>query len=86
MAASLAGEARGITLHPIRLGIAIANLSRGKDALQKTLPEALDGLADAGNFGDVDARAYDHGQDALLGRLSLHLTAIGPHHGANVGR
>ena len=54
------GEARGIALEAIRLGIAIANLSRSVDALQKAVPEALDGLADAGDFGDVDARAYDH--------------------------
>ncbi len=36
-----------------------------KNALQKTVSKALDGLADAGNFGDVDACAYDHSQDYL---------------------
>src|ERR1700730_16313887 len=56
----LGGEACGIALEPVRLRIAIAHLCRCEDALQETLPEALHGLADAGNFGDVDARAYDH--------------------------
>src|SRR6266566_5831069 len=60
----LGGEARGVTLHAICLGIAISNLSRGEDTLQKALPEALDGLANARDFGDVDARAYDHVRDA----------------------
>src|SRR5206468_11349042 len=58
----LGGEARGITLHAIGLGIAIPNFSGSINALQEALPETLDGLADAGNFGDVDARAYDHDQ------------------------
>src|SRR5579863_2055153 len=56
----LGGETRCITLETIGLGIAVENFSRGEDALQKTVPEALNGLADAGNFGDVDACAYDH--------------------------
>ena len=54
------GEAGRVTLHPIRLGIAIANLAGRENTLQKTLSEALDGTADAGDFGDVDACAYDH--------------------------
>src|ERR1035441_169518 len=58
-------EASRVTLHAICLGIAIAHLSRSVDALQKTLAETLDGLADAGNFCDVDACAYDHDADAL---------------------
>src|SRR6201987_5770854 len=59
------GEACGIALEPVRLRIAISHLSRSEDALQKTLPEALHRLADAGNFGDVDARAYDHERSPL---------------------
>src|ERR1700676_2405849 len=54
------GEACGIALEPVRLRIAIAPLSRGEDALQKTLPEALHRLADAGNFGDVDPLPTAH--------------------------
>jgi hypothetical protein len=61
----LGGETRGIALEAIRLRIAIADLSGGEDALQETLPEALDGLADARDFRDVDARAYDHGRDSF---------------------
>src|SRR5271165_372300 len=56
----LGGEARGITFESIHLGIAVTHLAGGEDALQKTVSESLNGLADAGNFGDVDARAYDH--------------------------
>src|ERR1700741_815725 len=74
------GEARGIALEPVRLRIAIAHLSRGEDALQKTLPEALHRLADAGNFGDVDARAYDHEPGPLaLKFTATDLTATGLH-------
>src|ERR1700686_1565499 len=39
----LGGEARRIALEAICLGIAIAHLARGEDALQETLPEALEG-------------------------------------------
>src|SRR5450432_846141 len=56
----LGGEARGVTLEAVSLGIAVANLSRREDALQKAVPKALNGLPDARNFSDVDARAYDH--------------------------
>jgi hypothetical protein len=56
----LGRETRGITLEAIRLGIAIANLFRGKYALEKARSEAFDGLADARNLGDVNACAYDH--------------------------
>src|SRR5579864_945624 len=74
------GEARGIALEPVRLRIAIAHLSRGEDALQKTLPETLNRLADAGNFGDVDARAYDHERSPLaLKSTATDLTATDPH-------
>src|ERR1700686_3886560 len=74
------GEACGIALEPVRLRIAIAHLSRGEDALQKTLPEALHRMADAGNFGDVDARAYDHERSPLaLKFTATDLTATGLH-------
>jgi hypothetical protein len=57
----LGSEARGITLDAIGLGVAIANLFGCVNALEETLSEALNGLADARNFRDVDAGAYDHG-------------------------
>src|ERR1700676_633150 len=70
----LGGEAGGIALHTIRLRIAIANLSGGKDALQETLPETLNGLSNARNFGDVDPCAYDH---VCVCTFGLNLTADG---------
>jgi hypothetical protein len=59
----LGGEASSVALEAIRLRIAIANLSLSENPLKKTLPEALNGLAYAGNFGDVDAGAYNHVRD-----------------------
>src|SRR5579862_120032 len=53
-------ESRSITLKAVRLRVAIANLPGSKNALYETVAKALDGLADAGNLGDIDACAYDH--------------------------
>src|SRR5947209_19877883 len=61
----LGGEARGITLKTIRFRVAVADLAWGENAVKKTLAEALDGLTDAGYFGNVDARAYDHEREVL---------------------
>src|SRR5579862_2039570 len=54
------GVAGGITFYAIGLRLAIANLAGRVDPLQEPVAEALDGLANAGNFRDVDARANYH--------------------------
>src|SRR5207244_3528082 len=41
--------------------LAVPNLAVGKNAVEKTVPEALEGCADARDFGNVDAGADDHG-------------------------
>src|SRR5690349_21670869 len=56
----LGREARGVTLEAVGLGVAVANLPRRVDPLEKSVPKALDGLPDTRNFSDIDARAYDH--------------------------
>src|ERR1700689_4315978 len=55
------GEAGCISLCAIRLRIAIANLTLGKDAMQEALPEARNGCRDARHFRDVNSGADDHG-------------------------
>jgi hypothetical protein len=45
---------------PIRLGIAIANLTLGKNTLHKANTEALDRISDARHFRNIDAGANDH--------------------------
>src|SRR3979490_2212654 len=52
----LGGKARGVPLDPICLGITVADFSGSKNALHKAFSEALDRMADARNFGDIDAR------------------------------
>jgi hypothetical protein len=59
----LGGEAGGVTLHAVRLGIAVSHLSSGKNALQKARPETLNRAPDAGDFGNIDTGAYDHVRD-----------------------
>src|SRR5579864_2721360 len=54
------GEASGVTLDAVGLRIAVANLARGEDALEKAAAETLDRLADARNLSDVDPGANDH--------------------------
>ena len=56
----LGSEARGIAFEAVGLWSRSSGSLRGVNALQKALAEALDGLADARNFRDVDACAYDH--------------------------
>src|SRR5690242_6722604 len=58
-------EAGGIAFESVGLGIAITNLSRRVDALEKPVSKSLDRLPDARNFSDVDACAYDHIQNNL---------------------
>src|SRR2546423_15487610 len=57
----LGRKSRRIPFHSIRLGIAVANLALSKDSPHKAISEAFNGVANAGNFGDVDASANDHG-------------------------
>jgi hypothetical protein len=54
------GEAGGIALVSIGLGIAITALAFGEDAVQEAVPESLDGFGDAGDFSDIDSGSYDH--------------------------
>src|SRR5205807_3078307 len=51
---------RRVSLHAVRLRITVANFALGKDSPYKAISEALDGVANAGNFSDVDASANDH--------------------------
>ena len=54
------GEASGIALELTGLRFAVLDFPVGKDSIQEAFAKALDGFADAGNFGDVDAGAEDH--------------------------
>src|SRR6266852_4054857 len=56
----LRSKSRRIALDAICLGIAIANFALSKNSPYKAISEALNGVANAGNFGDVDASANDH--------------------------
>ncbi len=56
------GEASGVALCLVGFGFAIANLFGREDALEKTTPEALDGLGDPPDFRDIDTGADDHGR------------------------
>lgn len=54
------GEARGEALCECGFGAAIGDLLVGKDALQKAVAVAFDGVRDARYFDEVDSRAHQH--------------------------
>src|ERR1700676_2117105 len=55
----LSSETRGIALHAVGFGIAIAPFTRSINALQKALAKAFDRLPNARNLCDVNASAND---------------------------
>jgi hypothetical protein len=64
------GEPCGITLHSIRLGIAVTALARGKDPLQKSFSEAINRLPDARDLSDIDACADNHRESESYSKRS----------------
>src|SRR5437667_4070079 len=54
------GESGSVTLHAIRLRIAIANLAVSKDSSHEALTKPHNGLRDAGNLRYVNAGANNH--------------------------
>jgi hypothetical protein len=54
------GKARGKTFGGVLFTLALPNLLLGKDASQKAIAKARDGLRDARNFTDVHSGSYDH--------------------------
>ena len=57
----LGGEAGGIAFRRGWLSTRNTDFALGENAAQEAVPEALDGFANARNFGDVDAGADNHG-------------------------
>src|SRR5436305_4331431 len=53
-------ESRRIALHAIRFRVAVTDFSGREDALEKSDAKALNGLADARNFSDIDTSADNH--------------------------
>src|SRR5277367_3869585 len=64
------GEARGITFETGDFLFAIPDFAIGENAAQKTVPETLDALTDARNFGDVHTSADNH-TDMLIANLQF---------------
>src|ERR1700722_1683253 len=62
------GEARGIAFERGDFLFAVSNFALGENAAQKTVPETLDALTDARNFGDVHTSADNH-TDMLIANL-----------------
>src|SRR3984885_103000 len=60
------GKARGIALDAVGLGIAVADLTLGKDPAQKAVAEASDRRFDAWHFRDIDAAADNHSETLTL--------------------
>src|SRR5512146_2514435 len=56
----LGSKARGEAFVLVSLGLAVTDLSRGKDAVEKARAVTLDGGLHARNFGDVYSHADDH--------------------------
>ena len=54
------GKSSGVTFEASGFGFAIADFTFGEDSVKETIAETGDGRADARDFGDVDAGAYDH--------------------------
>src|SRR5205085_1850748 len=54
------GKARGKPFDRVLLALAIPNLLLGKDAMQKTIAEARNGLRDARNVADVHSGSDNH--------------------------
>ena len=56
-ASFFSGKAGSVTFEASGFSFAVEDFAFGEDAMQKTFTETLDGLANAGDFGDVDAGA-----------------------------
>src|SRR5271157_5701674 len=54
------GEASGVALCFVRFRLAVPDFCRSENALQKPLPEALDGRRDAIHLRNVNAGSNDH--------------------------
>lgn len=56
----LGSKPRGKTFNRVLLALAVTNLHRSKNALQKSIAEAGYGGSDPGDFADIDSDADDH--------------------------
>jgi hypothetical protein len=54
------GEAGGVTLKTVGLALAVLDFAFRKDATKEAVAEAFDALANAVDFGDINAGAEDH--------------------------
>ena len=53
-------ESCSIALHSVCFGVAILHLRLGENSFEEAQSEALNGLANAGHFGNVDSGSDDH--------------------------
>jgi hypothetical protein len=53
-------KASGIALYPVRLRLAVLNLSLSENPVKKPLTMPLDRFANAMHFGNVNSRTDDH--------------------------
>jgi hypothetical protein len=57
----LGSETRGITFHAVGLRLTVADFALGENPLKEAITVARNGLRNTRNFGNVYARADDHG-------------------------
>ena len=75
------GETGGVAFEASGFGFAVLDFTFGENAVEKTIAETLDGLADARNFGDIDTGAEDHFRIVIGGgprasRFELNLRRV----------